>query len=143
MLDEGTAREIINRVQKLRKKAHLVPTDLITVYYNVSPTGELSRVAKEWNDFIVNVLKVPFVDGQAVGNIIIEETQTVIMNYFINYPVLYNNKFNLHFYCNVSMYYKKTNNNLSYQLTINIHYVHYCKDYYTYVYFMFSLKDLI
>lgn len=77
MLDEGIAREIINRVQKLRKKAHLVPTDSITVCYNINPPGELSRVAKEFNDFIVNVLKVPFIDGPAKGNVIIEETQTV------------------------------------------------------------------
>lgn len=82
MLDEGTAREIINRIQKLRKKAHLVPTDSITVYYNISPEGDLSRVAKEFKDFIINVLKVPFIEGSAVGNVIIEETQTVI-NYII------------------------------------------------------------
>ena len=31
MLDEGVAREIINRVQKLRKKASLVPTDAVSV----------------------------------------------------------------------------------------------------------------
>lgn len=79
MLDEGTAREIINRVQKLRKKAHLVPTDSITVYYNINPAGELSRVAKVFNEFIINVLKVPFIDGPAVGNVIIEETQSVII----------------------------------------------------------------
>ncbi|XP_027849362.2 isoleucine--tRNA ligase, cytoplasmic [Aphis gossypii] len=77
MLDEGTAREIINRIQKLRKKAHLVPTDLIKVYYNINPEGDLSRVAKEFNDFIINVLKVPFIDGPPVGNVIIEETQTL------------------------------------------------------------------
>jgi isoleucyl-tRNA synthetase len=107
MLDEGTAREIINRVQKLRKKAHLVPTDLITVYYNVNPAGELSRVAKEWNDFIINVLKVPFIDGQAVGNIIIEETQTVIMKLFYSLTFyMLNKKLNIHFYY-VSMYLKK------------------------------------
>ncbi|XP_050421061.1 isoleucine--tRNA ligase, cytoplasmic [Adelges cooleyi] len=77
MLDEGTAREIINRVQKLRKKAHLVPTDRINVYYNISPEGELARVAKEFNEFITTALKVPFIDGVAVGNNIIEETQTL------------------------------------------------------------------
>lgn len=77
MLDEGIAREIINRIQKLRKKAHLVPTDSITVYYNISPVGELSRVAKEFNDFIINVLKVPFIEGPPMGNVIIEEVQMV------------------------------------------------------------------
>lgn len=81
MLDEGIAREIINRVQKLRKKAHLVPTDSIQVYYNINPAGELSRVAEELNDFIINVLKVPFINGPAEGNVIIEETQTVIIIY--------------------------------------------------------------
>lgn len=80
MLDEGTAREIINRIQKLRKKAHLVPTDLIKVYYNISPEGEMLRIAKEFTDFITNVLKVPFINGSPVGNVIIEETQSVINN---------------------------------------------------------------
>jgi len=88
MIDEGIAREIINRVQKLRKKAHLVPTDLITVYYNISPAGELSRVAKELNDFITNVLKVPFIDGPAQKNVIIEETQIVICIYYISLAIL-------------------------------------------------------
>lgn len=31
MIDEGIAREVISRVQKLRKKAKLQPTDPITV----------------------------------------------------------------------------------------------------------------
>lgn len=89
MLDEGTAREIINRVQKLRKKAHLVPTDLITVYYDISPAGELSRVAKEFSDFIMNVLKVPFIEGSSIGNLIIEETQTVNFTSYIPKKILY------------------------------------------------------
>lgn len=38
LLKEGLAREFVNRVQKLRKKAHLVPTDqvLIKVYIILS-----------------------------------------------------------------------------------------------------------
>lgn len=91
MLDEGIAREIINRVQKLRKKAHLVPTDSIKVYYNISPTGELSRVANKFNDFIINVLKVPFIEGPSMeGNIIIEEIQTVSFIIDISIKTLYN-----------------------------------------------------
>jgi isoleucyl-tRNA synthetase len=35
MKDEGTAREVVNRIQKLRKKAKLVPSDPVTVYYEV------------------------------------------------------------------------------------------------------------
>uniref|UniRef100_A0A8C6U035 Isoleucine--tRNA ligase, cytoplasmic n=1 Tax=Neogobius melanostomus TaxID=47308 RepID=A0A8C6U035_9GOBI len=43
MLDEGVAREVINRIQKLRKKAHLVPSDEITAH----------------NDFILATTKAP------------------------------------------------------------------------------------
>ena len=39
MLDEGVAREIINRVQKLRKKASLVPTNAVS-----APLRSLSGV---------------------------------------------------------------------------------------------------
>ena len=34
MLDEGVAREVVNRMQKLRKKGKLVPTDLVTVHWS-------------------------------------------------------------------------------------------------------------
>lgn len=39
MVDKGMAREVINRIQKLRKKCNLVPTDEITVYYNAKSEG--------------------------------------------------------------------------------------------------------
>lgn len=58
MLDEGTAREIINRVQKLRKKAGLVPTDEITVHYKA--TGDLERISKEYQGFIEGTIKAPY-----------------------------------------------------------------------------------
>ena len=32
MKDEGVSREVINRIQKLKKKAKLVPTDEVTVF---------------------------------------------------------------------------------------------------------------
>ena len=35
MKDEGLAREVINLVQKLRKEAHVTPSDAVTVYYEV------------------------------------------------------------------------------------------------------------
>ncbi|XP_043220915.1 isoleucine--tRNA ligase, cytoplasmic-like [Amphibalanus amphitrite] len=81
MLDEGIAREIINRVQKLRKKASLVPTDAITAYYGVSPAeGELARVAASHQTFIEGTLKAPFrpaVSRTGAGPAIIEETTDV------------------------------------------------------------------
>ncbi|CAH0562644.1 unnamed protein product [Brassicogethes aeneus] len=76
MQDEGTAREIINRIQKLRKKARLVPTDEITVYYRAS--GGLDRVAKEYNRFVEESIKAPFrhADQKAKSHhLIIEEEQ--------------------------------------------------------------------
>lgn len=76
MQDEGTAREIINRVQKLRKKAHLVPTDEIKVYYESE--GDLGRVADAYRSFVENTIKAPFEtrDKQTTNEqIIIEETQ--------------------------------------------------------------------
>lgn len=78
MVDEGMAREIVNRIQKLRKKAHLIPTDQITVYYNISPEdSDLNRVAKEYRDFIEVSIKAPFTKSDAVttGAIASEEQE--------------------------------------------------------------------
>ncbi|XP_030061152.1 isoleucine--tRNA ligase, cytoplasmic [Microcaecilia unicolor] len=60
MVDEGVAREVINRIQKLRKKGNLVPTDEITVYYRSQPDGEyLDSVIKVHTDFILATIKAP------------------------------------------------------------------------------------
>ena len=76
MQDEGTAREIINRIQKLRKKAHLVPTDQISVFYKA--TGDIDRVAKSYAEFIENTIKAsfkPLDEKQGSDNLIIEDSQ--------------------------------------------------------------------
>ncbi|XP_018323975.1 isoleucine--tRNA ligase, cytoplasmic [Agrilus planipennis] len=76
MQDEGTAREIINRIQKLRKKAQLVPTDEIKVFYKVD--GDLSRIAESHKNFIENSIKAPFVpldQRDPKLKLIIEENQ--------------------------------------------------------------------
>ncbi|XP_069721593.1 isoleucine--tRNA ligase, cytoplasmic [Phaenicophaeus curvirostris] len=58
MVDEGVAREVINRIQKLRKKRNLVPTDEITVYYRSCPEGDyLDTVIKDHMDFIFATIK--------------------------------------------------------------------------------------
>lgn len=78
MQDEGLAREIINRVQKLRKKAHLVPTDQINVYYSISPqNGDLDRVAKKHTDLVETAIRAPFIRSKPVGGIIANEEQEV------------------------------------------------------------------
>lgn len=61
LLDEGLAREIINVVQKLRKKAGLVPTDDIRVYYDVAvKDSELSEVLQRYAGYVENSIKKPF-----------------------------------------------------------------------------------
>ncbi|KAJ9574051.1 hypothetical protein L9F63_008577, partial [Diploptera punctata] len=81
MQDEGIAREVINRVQKLRKKAHLVPSDPVKVYYKVEPEdSQLQRIAVSHNQFIENTLKVPLIPlkdmpPHARSALVIEEMQ--------------------------------------------------------------------
>lgn len=61
LLYEGVAREIINRIQKLKKKAQLIPTDPVVVYYEISDTkSDLNKVAKSHQEFIESVIKSPF-----------------------------------------------------------------------------------
>ncbi|NXR18321.1 SYIC protein, partial [Cinclus mexicanus] len=58
MVDEGVAREVINRIQKLRKKRNLIPTDEITVYYRALPEGEyLDTVIQHHTEFIFATVK--------------------------------------------------------------------------------------
>ncbi|XP_059185141.1 isoleucine--tRNA ligase, cytoplasmic [Centropristis striata] len=76
MVDEGVAREVINRIQKLRKKGHLVPSDEITVYYRCQPEGEyLGSVIQAHNDFILATTKAPLVPFPVpkTASVIIEE----------------------------------------------------------------------
>ncbi|KAL1492757.1 hypothetical protein ABEB36_010961 [Hypothenemus hampei] len=78
MQSEGVAREIINRIQKLRKKAHLVPTDQIAVFYKSE--GEISRVASEYKEFIESSVRADFKlhsEMKSTDQLIIEDTQVV------------------------------------------------------------------
>lgn len=61
MVEEGLAREVINRIQKLRKKAQLTPTDPIRVYFNVPAQSDLDKVISARSQFIESNIKVPFV----------------------------------------------------------------------------------
>lgn len=61
LLQEGLAREIINRVQKLKKKAQLIPTDPVVVYFHVEDAdSEVRRVASSHQIFIESTIKSPF-----------------------------------------------------------------------------------
>jgi isoleucyl-tRNA synthetase len=59
MLDEGLAREVINRIQKLRKKGKLSPADEITVFYKAG--GSLARIIPAYFDFIFATIKQPMI----------------------------------------------------------------------------------
>ncbi|XP_061583415.1 isoleucine--tRNA ligase, cytoplasmic [Cololabis saira] len=76
MVDEGVAREVINRIQKLRKKGRLVPSDEITVYYRCQPEGEyLASVVQAHTDFILATTKAPLLPYPVpkTASVIIEE----------------------------------------------------------------------
>ncbi|KAM3878504.1 isoleucine--tRNA ligase, cytoplasmic [Diretmus argenteus] len=76
MVDEGVAREVINRIQKLRKKGHLVPSDEITVYYRCQPAGEyLDSVIQAHTDFILATTKAPLLPHPVpkTASVIVEE----------------------------------------------------------------------
>nr|DBA18306.1 TPA: hypothetical protein GDO54_016571 [Pyxicephalus adspersus] len=79
MVDEGVAREVINRIQKLRKKGNLVPTDEITIYYHTSPPGHyLQSVIEHHTDFILATVKsplLPYPVPSSASIIIKEKTQ--------------------------------------------------------------------
>ncbi|XP_023939304.1 isoleucine--tRNA ligase, cytoplasmic [Bicyclus anynana] len=78
MLDEGFAREIINRLQKLRKKAHLVPTDEVDVYFSVTKESDILRIINSHRDLIESTVKAPLLPIDKLSPSkpqIIQETQ--------------------------------------------------------------------
>lgn len=81
MHNEGIAREMINRVQKLRKKARLVPSDEAIAYYEIKDaSSNLAKVVVSHKDFIENATKTPQRDMTELppnAIIILEEMQKI------------------------------------------------------------------
>lgn len=81
MQNEGLAREIINRVQKLRKKAQLVPSDDAVVYYQIKDKNSaLAKVVVTHKEFIENTTKTSQKDSSELSKgaeVIIEEMQNI------------------------------------------------------------------
>lgn len=81
LMGEWLARELVNRVQKLRKKAGLQATDDVDVYYRFEDgTGaEILGAIKEHAEFILRTVRsVPAdVQERKGGSLIIEEEQEV------------------------------------------------------------------
>ena len=60
MLDEGVAREVVNRVQKLRKTTGLKVADKVTMFYTIKPAEHsLNRILTEFGDYIETASKTP------------------------------------------------------------------------------------
>lgn len=79
---EGTAREVVNRVQRLRKKAGLVATDEIDVFYRFTEgMGEaLLEAVESCKDMVVRVLKkMPRPDSERTEDrVVVEEEEQEI-----------------------------------------------------------------
>ncbi|XP_075163696.1 isoleucine--tRNA ligase, cytoplasmic-like [Haematobia irritans] len=54
-MEEGTAREVINRIQKFMKKAQLIPPDPVLIYYELNATdkkkAEMEQMQKVMNNY--------------------------------------------------------------------------------------------
>jgi isoleucyl-tRNA synthetase len=82
LIEEGFARELVNRVQRLRKKAGLQPTDDITYYLKINndPDSKLSNTIKNQTDYLGKTLKQDFLaydKRPADAKVIAEEEQEV------------------------------------------------------------------
>ncbi|KAL7302997.1 hypothetical protein TKK_0004222 [Trichogramma kaykai] len=78
MLNEGLAREFVNRVQKLRKKAKLQPHDPARLYFEFGKESEADQVAKAVDmhkDLIESTTKTPQfpVSAMQAGEPVLEE----------------------------------------------------------------------
>ena len=74
MLDEGIAREVVNRVQRLRKKAKLQPSDNVTVQYTLEPANhDLGRIITQHLEYIETSTKNPMTTEAQDGEVLIVE----------------------------------------------------------------------
>lgn len=58
LMEEGLAREIINRIQKLKKKLNLVQTDLVYIFYKIDQGNE--DVLTKYKSYIETAIKSEF-----------------------------------------------------------------------------------
>ncbi|KAG0726115.1 Isoleucine--tRNA ligase, cytoplasmic [Chionoecetes opilio] len=81
LLAEGLAREVVNRIQRLRKKARLVPTDEVTVWLAVAdPKSQLACVLNSHKQFIETTSRTPCRLGNfqaGTGEVVIQDNSSV------------------------------------------------------------------
>ncbi|EMS62671.1 Isoleucyl-tRNA synthetase, cytoplasmic [Triticum urartu] len=89
LIEAGVAREVVNRIQKLRKTAQLEPTDLIDVYYeSVDNSNTLEEILQSQDQYIRDVLGNSLVPKAAATSdmvVICEESHTVHDMSFVIY----------------------------------------------------------
>uniref|UniRef100_A0A1I8H6P8 ER membrane protein complex subunit 4 n=1 Tax=Macrostomum lignano TaxID=282301 RepID=A0A1I8H6P8_9PLAT len=73
MQREGLAREVVNRVQKLRKRAGLQPSDPIKIFYRADGDGDLSGVVREYAEFIYDTVRQPLVSLEEAGQVNLQQ----------------------------------------------------------------------
>ena len=94
MKDEGVSREVVNRIQKLKKKAKLVPTDEVTVFYDV-PKGYLADVIKNHFDKIETSVRAKFIAGACpmfadeIGKIFCYDSFNLLISKYLKFQCTY------------------------------------------------------
>lgn len=81
LVAEGRAREVVNRIQQLRKKAGCVATDDIDVYYSFEQGlgEELSRIIVQNGEVFQRVLRrMPMPESERAGAVILMEEETEV-----------------------------------------------------------------
>ena len=70
MVNEGVLRDVVNRVQRLRKEFKLVPTDDIIIYYQVKPeNSKLNNLLNDSIEYLESNLKKPVKQYQNALNL--------------------------------------------------------------------------
>ncbi|KAJ2615173.1 isoleucine--tRNA ligase [Coemansia sp. RSA 1365] len=86
LMQEGLAREVVNRVQRLRKKAGLQPVDDVTYYYQIAqdPSDVLATVLQSQAEFLQRTLKQPLLTmAEKTADAFVEEEQEVNDSRFV------------------------------------------------------------
>ncbi|TPX34885.1 isoleucine---tRNA ligase [Synchytrium microbalum] len=79
LIQEGLARELVMRIQQLRKKGGLIVTDEVDYHYQIikDPNSELAGVLTDANEFLMKQLKQPLQQGLVSEGVIAQEEQEV------------------------------------------------------------------
>ncbi|XP_073360353.1 isoleucine--tRNA ligase, cytoplasmic-like, partial [Aegilops tauschii subsp. strangulata] len=79
LIEAGVAREVVNRIQKLRETAQLEPTDLIDVYYESADNSNntLEEILQSQDQYIRDVLGNSLVPKAVATSDMVEDSDRV------------------------------------------------------------------